>query len=342
MKRPFFTSFIFLIFVFFWHQSVLVAWGKSSDKIILKLASFATPESMEGVWVGNFVKDFNKRAQGRAEIKVYSGGVLGPITQHLGMVENGFIDMAICGTLFAEMDAPIFQAVSLPFLFDSFSAQIAAMRPIADAAFNDVYEKGFNQKAITWTPTPVMSFAFTGKPVKTMKDFKGLLLGAGGPSSEIYIKILGAGTVTIGMTEVYGALEKGIIDGTISSPFVASERGYADVLRSFTISNLSGGYLSLNINLDSYDKLPKNIQQMLVETGKTSQKISPQIVKETIEKATEKLKKAGIEIYDLPTAERNRWKNACRPIWDDLINRQGSKIQAVIDIAGKYNKEYPY
>jgi len=90
------------------------------------------------------------------------------------------------------------------------------------------------------------------------------------------------------------------------------------------------GINHLFINLNSWNKLPKNIQSLLEEVARDAEE---KMVTETINDEAALLKDVvskGVNIYQLPSDELERWKKAVMPTWDWWLNEQAKKSDVAV------------
>ena len=105
------------------------------------------------------------------------------------------------------------------------------------------------------------------KPIKTMEDFKGMKLRAtGGPPSE-QIRALGGVAMLIPMPDVYQALEKGVIDGALVPWEALQSFRLYEVGRYYTIAPMSATYFSISINKQTWNGLPKDVQDQIMSVS---------------------------------------------------------------------------
>ena len=178
--------------------------------------------------------------------------------------------------------------------------------------------------------SPVSIFT-APKPVRTLEDFKGLKLKAfAGPTTEM-CENLGAAPVRIGTPEMYGALQKGVIDGCMQSyPAVLTNKFY-EILRYRTTTEITVSQMALIMNKDKWNSLDPDIQEAIMSVSGTN---GAEFAGETEwglafhKVAKGKIKEAGYEIeeVDLDPAELERWKEtAAKPLYDKWVADMAAK-----------------
>jgi len=104
-------------------------------------------------------------------------------------------------------------------------------------------------------------------PVNKVSDLKGKKLRATGLYAEV-MNQAGASAVYFPWGEIYGSLEKGVIDGVIAGPLSSqADSGFHEpskYLLETPITPVDGW--SLHVNMDAWNKLPADLQQLLIQS----------------------------------------------------------------------------
>lgn len=280
---------------------------------------------------------FYERTNGQYQIKVYSGEQLAKIPEYLDAVRTGAVEMADVGWgIFAGMDPRL---AEIPMLYDNGRAIAAAQRPTVDL-YNEVFEKKLNQKGLASAYTGALEIS-SKKPLKVMEDWKGLLVGAINPEAAALAESLGASPVVVMWTESYSALEKGVVDACFNGLQWMIISGLADVSSYVTRFYAIPPFFGLTINLDIWKEMPKDVQDILMEEAWKKAEILNDIHLQAEAEEKEILEGMGMEVYDLPKAERDRWKEAVRPYVEKKLADMGEFGDRIRAIAEKANRENP-
>jgi C4-dicarboxylate-binding protein DctP len=304
----------------------------------LWLAIQAYPIEPPSVVTEEFALSFNEIAAGRAEIVVYDRGSLGMSNQYLDMLRTGAIDIAIFPLGHIEKDAPVFTAPGLPFIFKNTTACAAAIEPMADAVFNDIFENQFNQRPLGWAPTSTPNIGSAKKPVRVMEDYNDMLIAVTSPAQFKSLEVLGAEPVNVSGPNLLGAFEKGIIDAVLMPVDGAMAMKLYDVINYWTVSEMLIGSVCMNINLDALYALPEDLRSALFEKSKEWGIGCRDSLFAAEAAMTEQMAQVGVEIYVLPDEERAKCEAACRPIWYEYVNEAGPDGEVLIAIAQEANR----
>ena len=174
------------------------------------------------------------------------------------------------------------------------------------------------------TPTQVTT---ARKPVRTLNDMKGLQLRTPptGFTSEL-VKMLGATPVAVSISETYTALEKGIVDGQVSSIEALKSFRIAEVTRYTTIADLfSAPGVYVVMNQKTYENLSPNFQKAIDDSLKWGKSDWQQMWIDEDKVAEEFAKSMGHEFITLDPAEGNRLETIKRQANDGFAVKVDGK-----------------
>jgi len=292
-------------------------------------------------WAQEGMDKFNARTNGAYKMQMFPGGQLGPFPESLdairtGAIEGGMIPLAAFGGT-----VPEFGLVELPFLFNNGEANAYAM-PSIQTVWSELSQAKANQRTVGCIFVGTLNILSTKKHLKTLEDFKGLIVGVDAPPMVELIKALGGSGIVVDFTEDFTNLQKGVIDAKTSAPQYIFIAKLYEVAKYYTIFHGLGTLYAFTINSDVYNKMPQNIKDALAEEmSATAKSISQKYVTKFYELAPE-LQKLGVQYYYLPPAERDRWKAAAYPGTLDMLGKFGDVGAKVKQIADEANAKFPY
>jgi TRAP-type C4-dicarboxylate transport system substrate-binding protein len=313
---------------------------KSEEPVVLRMTLAQPP--MDGIPIAcqAMADSFNERAGGKYIMEIYPGEQLCKYAESLDAVRTGAVEMMNMGLGGYAGSMPEIAAGEIPFMYESVEANAAAQEGVM-AAYDPVFQQNHNQKALASFTVTAMEL-ISKRPVKTMEDWDGLLVGCSSVPGTALVESLGGSAVFIPFPEIYSAMEKAVIDATVQVPEFTLEAGKLyEVGSYFTSFYALGSVHGATINLDVWNKMPKSTQDLLLEEVKTT--FNALNEEKTVKyyndmKALESL----VEVYYLPKAERDRWKEAFRPIAEEQIAALGEVAQKCKQIADEANSQHPY
>ena len=316
--------------------------AEAKKPVVLRLV-IATPE---GDWPQTFrdkemAKRFNERAKGEYVIEVHAGGALAKLPEFFDAVRVGAVEMEFSNWgMFTFLDSRL-GLLETPFLFTTNYATNAAC-PKLLPLYDKILQEKFNAKGLAMANTGGLGL-WAQKPVKTLDDWKGLLVGSVSPVTSTLIKGLGGSPVTIPFYEIYESLQKKVVDAAAQSAHGGVVFYFPQVCKYFTAFYGVPAPAGYSINMDVWKKMPLNIQKILLEeTQKAVEWMNNIVVTELPERDLNTFNEKGVEVYYLPKAEREKWAGQLQSYKDEQLSGHGEIGKAIRKIADEVNKEYPY
>lgn len=192
--------------------------------VTMKLGHIAEPENPYGMGADYFAKLVKERSNGQIEIQVFPSSQLGNQRDLVEGLVFGTVDMTLTGTAVLGNFIPEVAVFDLPFIFRDIPHAYKAL----DSVGMELCKKGEKQGMITlaiWE-NGVRHMTNNKRPIRTPEDMKGLKIRV--MEQPVYIemmKVLGASPTPMAMSELYTALQKGVVDGQ-ENPFshIATKR----------------------------------------------------------------------------------------------------------------------
>ena len=325
--------------------------ASSAKPINLKFAYWPPPVSTPPKMVFEpWAKKVEQRTNGRVKITFYGGEALGKAPDHYDLALRGTADISWIDPNFTPGAFPLVESIALPMEFPS--------SEVASAVFWELMKKymmntSFKKVKVLFVHTTGLFQLFSRKKqVRKLEDLKGMKLAATSPTLSKIIKALGGVPVFMPEPDIYTSLERGLLDGRWQEWEGAWVFKMPEVTKYRTANvNLATNTCMAIMNLDAWNKLPKDIQKIFDET--TGLELS-RFAGATFDKQCEKFleiikdydKKAGkAPIYYLPDSERARWVKAISGVagaWAKEKESKGLPANAVVkdlrDAVKRYSK----
>jgi TRAP-type transport system periplasmic protein len=314
----------------------------SGEPKVLRFTTGGPAEHPGTILIQEFADNFNAAAGGEYVIKVFPGGTLVSTLEQNNAIRTGAVEMGDAATNFYAGDDASFGVMDVPFLLNNFDAQIDFSKN-ALGVLDPIAQEKFNQKMIITGIYGTKDVYSVDKAVKTLDDWKGLLVSINTPIESDMVKALGGAPVLVDWIDELPSLQKGVINaGIISAPLGLGPMGYADVIKYYTIASMKGGMQFFSMNLDVWKSLPKNIQNVMIKTAQDYADNFNETFKNMEKEYIEKLKTDGVQVYYLPKDEHARWVAATKQVCDDYWNSLPQDIAKKFkDYAESANKKYP-
>jgi TRAP-type C4-dicarboxylate transport system substrate-binding protein len=312
----------------------------SGGKVVLREALIHPATDYMAEYTQTMANRFNAKWAGKYEITVHPGGALLGMAESLDGVRTGAVEIGQYPPgVFSNTDVR-FTSAELPFLYNNVQANIAACDELLPV-YSDMLEEKFNQKALAlWTATSLD--LLSKKPIKTLADWKGLQVQAINPPCAAVITALGGAAVSIDFPDAYDALSKGTVDATMVATTQMMEYKMYEVAKYVVPVYMVPTFIVSTINLDVWKKLPKDVQNSLLEEHQQMSHDLNALYEVLVTTNPASLAANGCDIYILPASERDKWHQAIQPWIDEKMAAMGDFGKKIQEVADKLNAKYPY
>ena len=293
------------------------AWAQSKAKPIkVTLAAYSPPGAHKWA-VEGWAKEMEQRSGGRLKIEFAWGSAMAKPSEHFDLAVNGVAEIAVVALPYTPGRFPMTEVVQLPLAKMSDATLTRALWALYRKGF---FERDFREVKLLlmWTAGPYQ-YMMGKTPVRTFAEMKGKKIRASGAMAVKVVRALGSAPVGLPAPEIYGALDKGTIDGTLSS--WTFTKVYKTYEVSKYVTDISTTYLpfAMVMNKGFYNKLPEDVQKVIDEIGEKHSVVGGETQDNWHDDAIATFKKAGGEIIELPEAELVKVRKALAPIWAKWI-----------------------
>ncbi len=310
--------------------------------IELRFTAFITPTNaiFQNVFAP-FAKDLEQMTNGRVEVKFFLSETLGKAKDQYDLVVKGIADMGAHALGFTPGRFPLSSVMELPFNIPSST--------IGSRAVHELYEKHLKQefsdvKLINIAAVEPFNLHLAKKPVKTLGDLKGLRIRVVGPQMQAIVKAWGASPLNLSPSEVYDAIQKGMVDGMLTMFSQMIDSKYNELVKYHTLVNISTVVNVTVMNKISWNKLPPDIQKSIDKLSGVRLSVGQgEALDKRGKEAMEESVKMGHEVYSLPLQERKLWMDRVKHIdeaWIAEMEKKGLPGKKVYDdtiaILGKH------
>jgi TRAP-type C4-dicarboxylate transport system substrate-binding protein len=223
-------------------------------------------------------------------------------------VQSGIIDVGMfCICHEAQKLALHNFPMYLPFGPSDPEVSLKATRKVYETnpELNRELEK-YGQRLLSFVPFEPYNIV-SRHPINAAADVKGRKIGAAGPNA-FWVESAGALPISVGGPDMYTSLQTGLIDSMVIFLSVMDSLKLFEIAPNFV--NVSFGAMTvtpLTVNLRKFDRLPKEVQNILVEVGRDMEARAGAFTRELVEKTLSGVKSRGVNIVNVSEAERAAW-----------------------------------
>ena len=323
---------------------VLLAFAPSLFSVELKMSHFMPTKHVQHTEVMvPFAKEVERATNGRVKITVYPGGVLAKAPDHYDAAATGIVDFAYVVHGYTPGKFPLTSVIELPFLFTSAVHGTKVFHELWKR-FPEFAKEHQNVKVCwIWAGDSGQLFT-TKKMVRTMEDLKGMKIRTHSLVLKSSLEKLGAVPVTLPISELYEALQKGVIDGCITPWSAVYDFGLHDVVKYATVANFYNSSFAMVMKPDSFKKLTSEDQKILDQMmGEKMGLKAATVYDNAAQLGIDSLKKKGAVIYTLAKEEEGRWKKAVEDVYSQWVRDMEKKNlpgKKVLEEAQRLSAQY--
>ena len=302
----------------------------SAAPITLNYANFPPAPTFPCVQMERWKKEVEKRTNGKVAINTFPGGTLLGAKNMMDGVIAGTADIGMVVTAYQPGRFMVTNATSLPLDFPN--------AVVASLTLWDFYKKyqpaEFSKVKVLTLFANAPAQIYAKVPVRNLNDLKGLQLRASGGVSQV-LKALGAAPVGMPQSETPEALQKGVVKGAVSSLETLKDFKYAEICKYVTILNGPIYPFAVVMNMNSWNKLPKDVQAVFDELGpQQSVWTGTYMDKHVVDSVAWSKKTHNIEIIELSKEEKHKWDKLLEPItgkWIENANAKGLPAEQILN-----------
>ena len=316
----------------------LVQGREAAGGTVLKLAHAHTPtESILGLSATLFADNVRKYTNGSVEIQVFHSGQLGSNEREMAeSVRLGVLDMAIVASSPVTAFSPLLTLLDLPFIFENHAHAIRVLDgPIGDKLKQDLEPKGI--VILEFWSAGIRNVFNTVKPIRTPDDLKGMKVRV--MQTPVYLdtfKALGALPVAMSPSELYSALQMGVVEAGENDPASVMTWKWVEVIKYYSLTQHAYCPMVVIINAKLFRSFSKDIQQAIQKAGRDGSAHQRPYVEGLWDRAMKRIEEKGVKIN--PVDDINAFREKVKHVYDKYDKELGGNlIKQTLD-AGRVSK----
>ncbi len=308
----------------------------AQQPIVIKFSHVVAVDTPKGKGAEQFKKLAEERTKGRVKVEVYPNSSLFKDGEEMESLQLGSVQLlAPSLAKFGPLGVREFEVFDLPYMFDNYAELHKVTEgPVGVSLFKKLESKGIVGLAYWDNGFKVMS---ANKPVRNPEDMRGLKMRI--QSSKVLgdqMKALGAIPQVMAFSEVYQAMQTGVVDGSENTPSNMYTQKHHEVQKYTTETN--HGYIGYAViaNKKFWDGLPADIRTILEGAMADATKYANDSAQKENDDALDGIRKSGkSEVIKLTDAQKAAWKKALVGVHKENEARVGKEtLEAVYKQTG--------
>jgi C4-dicarboxylate-binding protein DctP len=298
----------------------------AQQPIVIKFSHVVANDTPKGKAAEYFAKKAAELTGGKVKVEVYGNSTLYKDKEEMEALQLGAVQMlAPSLAKFGPLGVKEFEVFDLPYIFDNYDdLHKVTTGPVGQQLLAKLEAKGI--KGLAFWDNGFKSFSLNS-PIKAPADLKGKKMRI--QSSKVLeeqMRALGALPQVMAFSEVYQALQTGVVDGTENPISNLYTQKMHEVQKYLTITD--HGYLgyAVIVNKKFWDGLPADIRKQLDEAMVQATRYANQIARVENDNALAAVKASGKTTVYVPTAEeRGAFKKVLVPVHQKMAGRIGKE-----------------
>lgn len=299
----------------------------------LKLAHAAPESDLQQDLSLYFKKEVEARSNGDIKVSIYPQGQLGSDKQMIDGSRAGIVDLVMVGLNNYNGLMPESAAFTLPFMFPNRETAYKVLdgKPGQEVLAN--FEQ-FGLKGLGFPENGYRNMTNNERPIRTPADVKGLQMRVNGSKAlNDMFNELGANPQQLPVSELYTALETGVVDSQDHPIPVTLSFKLNEVQKYLSLTQHAYSPLVLTMNLRKFNGLSPEEQQIIKDVSAEAVAMQRKLSIEKENEMIAQLEAQGMQVNrDVDGAA---FQQAIQPVWNAYIETNGDTMINKIKVAAQ-------
>lgn len=301
--------------------------ARAEGPIVIKFSHVVAADTAKGKAAEHFKKLAEERTKGAVKVEVYHNSVLYKDKEELEALQLGAVQLlAPTPGKFGPLGVREFEVLDLPYLFDNLEEEHKVTQgPVGQQLLKKLETRGVKGLAFWDNGFKQMT---SNKPLRRPEDFKGQKIRIQSSKViEAQMRAVGAIPQVMAFSELYTALQTGVVDGQENPPNVIYPSKLYETQKYLTVSDHGYHGYAVITNKKFWDGLPPDIRTALESAMKDTTAYFNATAKKENEDALEGIRKSGrTEIITLTPEEKKAWKKAFIKVHEEMAGKIGKPL----------------
>lgn len=303
--------------------------GANAETIVLKAGHSANPDEPYHIGLQSLADEVKARTDGAVEIQIFPNNQLGNEKEMIEGLLLGTLDIAVPSNGVVTNFVPELGIFDLPFLFRDREHMYNVMDgPVGQTLDEAMSKKGF--KLLAFYEAGIRHIMTTKKPIETFEDLAGMKIRTMQvPAHVSAFNAFNANATPMAYSELYGALQSGVIDGAEAANTNYNSKKFYEVAPYWATVAWTALVADLIMSKEKFDSLPAEAQQALSEAALVSAAVERKTYAESDASLLEVLMEKGVKVSSPDTEP---FREASKPVYDEFVKtpEQQAMLQEIL------------
>ena len=280
-----------------------------------------------------FKEKVEELSGGSIKVDLQASGVLGAEADVLDAMlgHSGTVDMArLSASSLTNYGATKAGLLALPYVFSSREHfWNFAKSDVAQEFLSETEDLGLGIKGLTYGEEGFRHF-FTVKPVNSMEDLKGMKLRVSSdPVMVGTVESFGANATVVAFTELYSALQTGVVDGAEQPIANYKSNAFPEVAPNLILDGHQLGLIEIVITNDAWDNLTEAQQACVTAAADYAADFNANLSASKEAEVLDELKADGVNVVEVE--DKTPWQDAVKDVVANAIKGNEDLYQKILD-----------
>lgn len=269
-----------------------------------------------------WAREIEEKSDGRVKFTFYYQGTLAGGAQIYQAILKGIADIGFVVNVTYKDTFPLNSISEVPQMFPNMEVAAKVMKDLRDK-FPEMGEEFKNVKLLCQNYVNPRMIHHTSKPIRVPADLVGESMIAEGTIAEL-AKQLGSSPVSMASGDWYMSLDRGVADGIITGYSALASNKVLNLIPYHTEMNLSLISEGCMMNLNTWNKLPEDIQQIINEGLEELESFdySVQVTRDNLEENDPTFEPEKANFVELTEEELELWYQAAQEMQEQWVEEQ--------------------
>ena len=300
----------------------------------LSLSTHDPATSNKTIYFQEWADKINEASGGRINITLYSAGALAAGTAALDALRTNVCDIAWIYPPYFSGQFPLSEIISQPIGVSSVPQGVQVLYGLYEQ-YPELQDELSEFVPLMMHTNPTNKIcSIDGHPIQTVADLKGLTFRASAGTPSDLLLAWGATPIQMAPGDIYQAVEKGTVEGYIFDWSGIVSFGLQEVTANLTTMPVYLGPYFLMMNKDSYNALPEDLQQIIMENSGIDASMGLAWVYEADEREGREIcEAAGCTMIDVTPEAQAEFESYGEALLDNWIATYGDRVDAEAYVA---------
>lgn len=287
-----------------------IACRSEEEALVVRLGHGLDPSHPVHQAVEHMAERLAAKSEGAMVIDIYPSGQLGTERQLLELLQIRTLDMAQVSSVVLKGFSPLYKVFSLPYVFEDDAHRHAVMEgPIGRKILRSSQDVGM--RGLNFYDAGTRSFYTANTPIREPKDVRGLKIRT---LNGRVVNQMGGVVTPISFSELYTALQQGIIDGAENNLPGFYRTHHYELSGYYSLDEHTAPQGVLLVSTHLWKRLSQQERTWLQEAANESARYQKKRWAEATEEALAAVEEAGVEII---RPDRSKFVEAVAPLYND-------------------------